>query len=375
MTQAGGRSALGEHPVVRRAPGEVARPLLTSWVDAEPGWDDAIGEIRSVGMRARKRWPLVVLFTVLLTAAVAVRTLRHQRTYESTVVMRVVEKSLDPETAPPASGELSAHILQVALSRQALIAIADQFGLYRSKRLIDVSLVEQGMREAIELNVFENDFDSVAGDDFARTTRIAVTFAGPDPEVTLAVVRRLGELIEESQLGERQVWSTSVAQGIDQGVEQLHREVVKLREREARLTFEHAPVQSPMAVEVAKRHVQASIARTVDQLNEFEASAWRLRLRSAFETTEGGLRFEMVDPGHLAEVMLTDSQRIMLYTLCAGLALFPLVVLAVGTFDSRARDSDGLRRNGLVPLGEVGSFEGMDCGAWARRTSALRGET
>jgi len=296
-----------------------------------------------------------------------------QRKYESTIVMRLVERNLESDTAPPLSGELRQHISQVALSRHVLLSVAEEFGLYKSQRAADPSWGEQLMRDSIELAVFENDFEAEASDQLTRTTRIAISFSGPDPETALVVVRRLGKFVENSQILERQTFSAAIAHSVGEGVRELHEQFVRLNQQHAELSYKRSVWESSAAANVALQNLRASIVRTENEMNTYAARAEMLRLRSDFERQDRGLRFEMVDPGELPEVLLTDRQRIVIYTCCAVLFLIPLIALAVGTFDARARDSDGLRRIGVHPLGQVRAFEGMECGAWTRRVVAERG--
>lgn len=348
---------------------------VVSWIDEEPGWEDALRELRCVQRRVRKRWPLALVLTVVLTVVAAYQASRKQHIYESTVVMRVVEEFLDPTTSPPTSNDIKTHITQVALSRNALLAIAEEFRLYTRQRTLDPSWGEQLMRDAIELSVYEDDFRFVTEDDNTRTVRIAVTFAAADPEVALQIARRLGQFIGASQMGERQAWSASIARDITESVEQLNQDFLRLRQREAELSFDQQENETPAQTEVELRRVRAEIAATESELRIYQSKAAMFRLRSDFETQERGLRFELVDPGELAQVHQSSRERIVIYTCLAFLLILPLVGLAVGTFDSRARDSDGLRRIGVLPLGEVQAFEGMECGAWMRREVASRGGT
>jgi hypothetical protein len=251
----------------------------------------------------------------------------------------------------------------------------NEFGLYERQLKLDPSLAVEAMREALELDVVENYFaKSGTGEDPAHTARIAVSYAGSDPELSLRVVRYLGQVIENSQQVERQVSAGSVAHSVREGVDLLRTEVLRLRRREAELRSELQAGGDTMAVGVELQRIRASILRIDGDLTIYEAKANSFNLRSDFEEQARGLRFQMVDPGQLAEVLLTSYQRVGVYTCCIFLFLLPLVSLAIGSFDSRARDSDGLRRIGLTSLGEVPPFAGMGLGAWASREVASRGE-
>ena len=352
------------------------QPSPTSWVDNEPGWADAMREIRCVRRRSRQRWPLVLLVTSLLTGIVTFRVSQQQRSFQSTVVMREFEESFDADTAPPTSSQLEKYILEVSLSRHVLLAVIDEFGLYSRQLKLDPNLAVETMREAIEIDVVENYFTkSGTGEDPARSARIAVSYSGSDPELALRVVRYLGRVIENNQQVERQASADSAARSVSDGVELLRLELLRLQQREAQLRPEQQEGEDLMAAGVESQRIRASIQRIGGDMSIYEAKANLFHLRSDFEEQARGLRFQMVDPGQVAEVSLTDHQRVVLYTCCVFLFLLPLVGLAIGSFDSRARDADGLRRIGLITLGEVPSFAGMECGAWASREVGSRGAT
>jgi len=290
--------------------------------------------------------------------------------------MRVMEQSFDPDTVPPTSSQLEQYIADVSLSRHALLAVMSEFGLYDRQRRLDPSLAVETMREAIEIEVVENYFEpSGTGEDPARSARIAVSYAASEPELALRVVRHLGRVIENGQQMERQASAVSAARGVSNGVELLRLELQRLQRRETELRFGQKIGEGSMGAEVESQRIRSSILRIGGDVSIYEAKANVFQLRSDFEQQARGLRFELVDPGQVADVWLTDGQRVVFYTCSAFLFLLPLVGFAIGTFDSRVRDAEGLRRIGLSALGVVPSFEGMEHGAWARREAASRGGT
>jgi len=353
-----------------------ARPssLNVTWADAEPGWADALREMRCARRHSCQRWPLVLLITSLLTGLLTFRVSQRQRSFQSTIVMRVFEQSFDPDTLPATSSQLEQYITDVSLSRHALLAVIGEFGLYGKQLKLDANLAVETMREAIEIDVVENYFaPSGTGEDPARSARIAVNYSAADPELALRVVRYLGRVIENKQQVERQTTAIAAARRASSGVELLRFELLRLQRRQADLRFRHQVGEESMAAEVEAQRIRASILRIDGDMGIYEAKATEFQLRSDFEEQARGLRFQLVDSGQIAEVTLTDNQRIVFYACCAFLFFLPLVGLAIGSFDSRVRDGDGLRRIGLFALGEVPRFEGMECGAWAAREAARRG--
>lgn len=344
-----------------------------SWIDQEPGWSDAKQELRCVYTRLRVRWRWALLITCCVTLLGVGYRARKQRTFQSTIVMRVTEVDLDMSTAPPTSNQLQSHLSEVALSRRALFKLIEDNKLYPSEYKIDPNLALEKFREDTELYVVSNYFSRERySEDPPRSARIAITYTGVDPEQALSVVRQLGKQVEAEQQTSRQSISLEAAHTSEQALDILRGQLLQSRRREAVLKLD-----LPRLVGEEQEAAKLELNRLAGQINDLQQNikihtnrGTDFQLRSEFEGEAMGLRFEVVDPGKQARVLLTNREALAIFAVTCFILVFPVAVVGVGTFDSRVRDVNSLRRLGLEPFGHVPEFKGMDRGSFAARTKA-----
>ncbi|MEZ4369893.1 MAG: hypothetical protein R3B07_03680 [Polyangiaceae bacterium] len=347
--------------------------MSRSWIDDEPGWADAKQELRCVYARLRVRWKLALLITCVITVLGIGYRARKQRTFESTVVMRVTEVDLDMSTAPPTSNQLQQHLSEVALSRRVLLKLINDNKLYPSEYHIDPNLAIERFREDIELYVVSNYFARERySEDPPRSARIAITYIGVDPEQTLAVVRQLGKQVETEQQGARQSVSLEAAHTAEQALDILRAQLLKARQREATLKLDLPRLEGS-----EQEESKLELIRLASQIEELQRNikihterGTDFELRSQFEGEAMGLRFEVVDPGKQSRVILTNREVLAIFGISCFLFVFPVAAVGVGTFDSRVRDVNSLKRLGLEPFGHVPTFQGIDRGSFVARTKA-----
>jgi len=324
---------------------------------------DAREELRCVIGRLRVRWPLALALTLGLTIAGSAWRARKQQAFQSTIVMRVTEDSFDRQTAPPTPGQLQRHLLDVAFSRGRLLRLIRENHLYGSSAKKDPSLALESIHDDIELYVLANYF-AVArySGDPARSAKIAISYTGRTPEQALSVVRQLGALVVTEQRDLRRDYSIRAAQSATDIVSSLraqwqaaHRQAVELRFRLPLLSG-----ADKTAAAVALSRIQTRLTSLESELSVYQAKDTEFRLRRVFEGEISGLRFELVDPGRLARVILTNRERVAAFGVLLFLFLAPLIVLGIGTFDATVRDLVGLRRLALSPFGRVPAFKGLD---------------
>jgi len=350
------------------------RARRPDWVDDEPGWAEARRQLASIYRRVRARWLRTVIFAVLATALAFAYQARKQPLFPASVVIRVVEANFDPNTAPPTSYQLTEYFSQVALSRQVLRSLIDEYDLYPEEQGIDPNLALEVMREDIELYVIRNYFAQQRySEDPPRTARVVITYTGRDPDKALAVARHMGRVVAEDQTQSRRTAARAAADSMAATVAELRGRLERARAEEAELQLRvaEAPPGHASSELVRLRSVMHSIAQLRRELDQAESRRTGYELREQLEDSEMGLRFELVDPGRPAEVLLSRGQELTLTGLLAFLFLLPMVVVAVGSFDGRIYDADNLRRLGLEPFGHIPSFPGHRVGSLDSRRKAL----
>ncbi len=321
----------------------------------------------------RVRWKLALLITCVITVLGVGYRARKQRTFQSTVVMRVTEVDLDMSTAPPTSSQLQQHLSEVALSRRTLFKLIKDNKLYPNEYNIDPNFALERFREDVELYVVSNYFARERySEDPPRSARIAITYTGVDPEQTLAVVRQLGKQVEAEQQHSRQSVSLEAAHTAEQALDILRAQLLKARRREATLKLDLPRLEGP-----DQEEAKIELIRLAAQINELQRNikihterGTDFQLRSQFEGESMGLRFEIVDAGKQARVVLTNREVLAIFAVACFFFVFPVAAVGVGTFDSRVRDVNSLKRLGIEPFGRVPKFHGMDRGSLAARTKA-----
>lgn len=344
-----------------------------TWLDDEPGWADVKRELRCIRSRLRVRWHVALLLTIFVVAVGTFRRARKQRTFQSTIVMRVTEDDFDSNTAPPTSNQLQSHLAEVALSRRTLFALIKENGLYADEYDLDPNLALEMMRDDIELEVVSNYFARERyREDPPRSARIALSYVGRDPEQALSVARQLGRTIEAQEQSSRRRYARSAAEGAEEIADGLRKRLMAAQQRSSQLKLDLPQLQGVerlMAGRVQRR-LEAEIGDLSREIELYEQRRSNYSMRQEFEGQAMGLSFEVVDAGRPAKVLLTNQQRLTVFASLAFFFVLPISVIFVGTFDARVRDKDGLRRIGLKPFGQIPRYPGDDVGSVKHRKAS-----
>lgn len=346
-----------------------------SWIDEEPGWRDALSELRRAASRARSRWLLTAFVVLVLTAAVVGYQAHKPRMYGATVVFRVTEGRFDPESAPPTSASLKDHIWNVSLSASRLLDIIKQHGLYPGRVRSDPSWAVEGMRDDLDVTVVRNFFSQErSAEDPPRSARLAISYRAEDPQVAHDVVAQLGSLVAEQQTEFRKLSANMGAEHARVITSRIRDELRDARTEQARLNMALAtasPDDAPM-IQLRLRDTMGQISALDTSLDQAERAAVDYDLRTAFEGQDMGLRFELVDVGSPPSIRFSRTGELAVFGLACLVVLLPFVVLGVGAFDSRVYAVGDVIRLGLEPFGHVPSFPGDRRGALPDRLAMNR---
>jgi hypothetical protein len=81
-------------------------------------------------------------------------------------------------------------------------------------------------------------------------------------------------------------------------------------------------------------------------------------MRAEVEGKELGLRFEVIDPGRVPQVVVSSTLRLVVLGFMTFIFGLPLAGTAVAAFDLRIYDLEDLRRLGFEPFGHIPAFAG-----------------
>lgn len=341
---------------------------MADWADEEPGFDGAMRELERLGRRMLRRRVVTLTITLALAGAVVAMRAKQERVFSSRVVFRVVEGDLDKSTAPAPAHELRNYVADAVFSNTRLLEVMKTYGLFERERKRDVNLAIESMREAIAVEVWRNYFIRGWGDE-ERTARLSIEFQDKDPQRALVVTRALGTLLEEVESASRSEQAEAAVRGVEQA-EADARELLA-RRRGERILKEMAMRRARPPEDAILRSQVLALAHTIDTLEHDLRDLGQKRnafaLRAAAERSRLGLRFEQVEPGHVARPRITRPQELAMIGLIAFLVLLPLCGIGVGAFDGRVYGREDAARLGWRVLAHVGAFPGDNEGALDER--------
>jgi len=340
------------------------------WEARERGFSFAIDEARRLLRRARPRLRWLIVAAVLAAASYPARRLTAKHIYDAQLVLRIVEadKELTQEVRPPQ--EYFAFIWGVFLSGPNLKKVIARHQIYADKWAKDPQVAVEAMRNDLDVVVWRNYFvESYSDDDEARSARVSITWHFRDPEIALAVVQDLADVIMESQTESRRQVFAAAQKDVDEAAEgELDRLVAMRRAIELRkLEAARAPKERQAALLVQLSELQFEARAIEKRVETLGNTRTRLELTAAWERQRSGIRFEMVEPGVVVPQKLAGPIATALTTVVVfGLAIL-LGGLLVGAFESRVRQPADVARLGARVLGAVPAFPGDAYGALAER--------
>jgi hypothetical protein len=193
-----------------------------------------------------------------------------------------------------------------------------------------------------------------------RSARIALSYAHRDPEKALEVARALATVMADQEAKARRESTEVALASVQDSAMSLEQSLMAARREEATLSHELV-MQDPSEASVRLVRLMSlrrQIQTLEDQKELANLAVSNLGLRSQVEGQELGLRFEVIDPGRVPRVMISDATRLALLGGISFLFLLPIAGTGIAAYDLRVYDSDDLKRLGLEPFGHIPSFPG-----------------
>jgi hypothetical protein len=343
------------------------------WEASERGFEFALEEARRLLRRARPRLRWLLLFALVAAIGYPVRRITAKRVYDAQLVLRIVEadKELTKEVRPPQ--EYFAFIWGVFLSGPNLKKVIKRHKIYPDKWAKDPQVAVEAMRNDLDVIVWRNYFvEGYNDDDEARSARVSITWHYKDPEVALAVVRDLGEVIIDSQTEARravfELAQQDVVEAADHELERLAglRRAIGLKELEQM----RAPTARQAALLVQLHELRFEANALEKRVAALGNTRTRLELTAAWERQRSGIRFEMIEPGVVVPQKLAGPIATALTTVVIFALTLLLGGLLAGAFESRVRQPADVQRLGVHVLGVVPTFRGDSYGALTERLRA-----
>ena len=335
--------------------------MSDDWTDDEFGWREVRAELARIRRRARARWLSIGVISLVLTALVVAKQARSERTFRSTVTLRVIEGQFDPDSAPPTSAQLQDYLWEVALSRSRLLEVMEAHDLYPSLRKIDPLIALDEMRDVLDVKVLRNYFQVERDPDAPpRSARIALSYSHASPEKSIEVARALANLMAEQEAKSRRATAEVALQSVKTSASALDDALVAARSELAQVTYQMSTAPRDEAAGLAVRAIglRKRILSLEEQKDLASSAVSSLGMQTEVEGKELGLRFEVIDPGRVPRVVVSSSTRLIFIGFFTFLLLLPIASTAVAAYDLRGYDLEDLRRLGLEPFGHIPSFPG-----------------
>lgn len=350
-------------------------PTLTTvrrdWVGDEADGPGMWVELKRLGRRARRRWLRTFVYCLLCVGLVVGAAARKPRSYASRVAFRVTEGELEAATTPHTNGRLRDYVATVVFSNSRLATVIKKHDLYPALMQRDPGLAVEGMRDDIDVEVWRNYFALPrTADDPARSARLAITFHSNDAQKAYDTVTHLGRLVAESEQRSRVVQAESALRLADDQVETTQKLVAQRRRDIIAKQVEREHARTPTeAVQllIEQRTLEKALPRAEKLLAQVEARREQLYMRAQLEKHALGLKWELIDPGHIEPQGLSKRALLTWLGLIAFVLALPLCGIGVGAFDPRVYDLGDVRRLGLPTVGAVRHFDGDNAGALVER--------
>ncbi len=254
--------------------------MSDDWTDDEFGWREVRAELARIRRRARARWLSIGVISLVLTALVVAKQARSERTFRSTVTLRVIEGQFDPDSAPPTSAQLQDYLWEVALSRSRLLEVMEAHDLYPSLRKIDPLIALDEMRDVLDVKVLRNYFQVERDPDAPpRSARIALSYSHASPEKSIEVARALANLMAEQEAKSRRATAEVALQSVKTSASALDDALVAARSELAQVTYQ---------MSTAPRDEAAGLAPVLACKRRWKARNWDFDSKSSIQDVSRG---------------------------------------------------------------------------------------
>jgi hypothetical protein len=342
---------------------------MADWTEREPGYAESAHEIQRVFRRARARpiLTLAVAFAAvgLLVAAQAKKT----PIYRARVILRITESALVGGGRLD-KDDIRSYLAKVALSRDRLLAVIDEHGLYAARRARSPEEAIAAFRDALGVSVFQNYFLMQRSyEDQLRSVRVALSYMSMDPEEAVAVAESLAAAVTAFETERRREQGALEVERADR---HLRDTVSALEEREralAELALRQASASLPdrARLQIEIDHIASSLEAHRILVEQARADKAALELSAAAEAQNLGMAIEVADIRRPEVAAGSRVTRLAALGVVAFLLVLPLAAIAVGAFDTRVYGVEDVERLGIPAVGHVPGFAGFCRGSLAER--------
>jgi hypothetical protein len=324
-----------------------------TWLDAEPTFPNVVcQQFRRMAVRARRRPFVTAGVFVTVTMGAFVLQARRPAMYEAAVRLLISEGAFAEDGRPRPRGELRAFINRALFAPAQLDRLIEKHDLVNKLRTGGLGGARSRFRKLIEINTGFNYFEGYRDrSDPPRSARVEAVFSAPDPELALAVVRDVGEIIAETQTSRMADLEDAQVEGLRLLAENAAGRAVSVEE------------QLERAKEAVKGQPNPVFQGVMGQLSAEVTAA-----RAAAERAEGafvdaqlmaradrqlGALVHVVKPGLSSWRTIPRAERLVRQGLVSLAVAALAALILVGTLDPTVLDEGDIRRAGLRAVGKL----------------------
>ncbi len=336
----------------------MAPPEEEDWIEREPGLVQAGHELSRVMRRARNRPLLVLAIALAGTGLFLFKRARAQPLYEATVVVRIEETELGANVNVQRVGALVDYVWNIALSRETILQLCDQFELYEDLADKPDARIDE-FRNWLSVDARKNYFLLFRmDDDELRTARVEFSFTDPDPSLAAEVAVAAAKAYMAFEIEQRR----------KAGLDAL----------DAMRLVEGRAMDALKARKVRKMNNNIELANDLKRDQSFEMVLDMVR--STVTELELLTRASEQELGLGLDIVTVDKPRMVvrgtMFWVVSGTFVFTILLLlsaiAVGAFDSRVTSLEDVERLGFDPVGHIPAFAGQEYGSLAKRLDSAR---
>ncbi len=332
-----------------------------------------VAELQRLKRRARARWPLVVLITAALTAAVLYKQSQKVRVHEAEVTLAVTEGSLSDGFHPIPVGELRDYVTDVLLSDSALMPLIIEWELFPLREKMGDSFAINELRDLFAVFVNRNYFLEQYDVDQPRSARITIEVTHPDPDFAWRLARRLATMVIDGEQQRRLELADALAADVTTALAAANARLSELEsavaDRGVALATAEADDDSGAAAgfHVEMADLSAQLFRESKAVAALSILASRDQQSAALDRAGLGMQFVITGEHRPVE----EPGARLYFRVIIGAMLFvaflPIVSIFIGTFDTRVHDREDVERIGLPVLGHLPPFPGDRVGSLRAR--------
>lgn len=346
------------------------------WVQQEIDANTLRTELQRLKRRAQKR-KLLLLLLCLTGSLLVLRKISNKiPIYTATIILQATEGDIVGERVPLARSGLANYLYNVALNKDRLLPIVEQFDLSPDRESKGDLYAVGELRNTLNIEVAANYFNQMrlTGDSQRRAT-IAIQFSDPDPDLAFDVAQALSAALVEAEQARRaeitKILNTAAAYGAQAAENKLL--ILKKKLATSLLRLDSTGDETDEALyRISELRLGDQIDAAEDVLWTFNASRDQTALAISAESADQGLRFEVID---VKPPAIVPKKTLVAYTL-VGLFVFLLLVpvcsISVAALDTRLHHIEDLIRLNVSVVGHVPGFPGGNMGSMNERMNAKR---